>query len=520
MKVTLIRNKKDQSSTGQGRERLIYCNVKDPSLCGVLPIALWALSKESDAKETRSEKFFDGDDQKQKYRHLLNKIYETFNDDPNVDVEILFGCTVDELGTHSHRKGSVTMLLGIIDGPNPCAVYIRACWSLGNTQDRYVMGGGGADELCGRLLAMLNLSDHEFAVLPPHFDIEGLQLLERIGYDRLLKGYKNHSAGYKRCVSHWIAIVLYHLDTLKSWWNSAHPIWGSLFFQTLTQENIIQELRTHIHTGHYHNDITGLTATGVPMIVKILHQQKIQRNLIEEMPSKIINDIISQLTPIIADVPRTIDEAWSSRVSDSDKVTFRDLNSLMSCQFNDLHSMMKDLATTVENYTRNATMSTEEKQKELQHIATYNLRGQYTRDTCLEPTFFTPPSFQVPKCDTAKLFRYWHFGMSLPLPVGPLRVLHQDFRSELDHSQKTLLAKAASVMYALEDIHFQDNNYIISPQNGEHVFEKVMTKLIKRLYPDKLPPGWRSFCFTTIAKKISDCNPNKRKRTRKNNDTY
>lgn len=91
MKVVLIRNKKDQSSTGQGKERMLYCNVKDPCVCGVLPMALWALIKESDEETTKSEKFFNGDDQKQKYRLLLNKIYDMFDNDPDVDVEILFG---------------------------------------------------------------------------------------------------------------------------------------------------------------------------------------------------------------------------------------------------------------------------------------------------------------------------------------------------------------------------------------------------------------------------------------------
>ena len=54
---------------------------------------------------------------------------------------------------HSGRKGGVTYLLSTIDEPNPLAVYIRPGWMLGNIQDRYVMGGQGEVELCGRLLA-------------------------------------------------------------------------------------------------------------------------------------------------------------------------------------------------------------------------------------------------------------------------------------------------------------------------------------------------------------------------------
>lgn len=56
----------------------------------------------------------------------------------------------DQIATHSIRKFIIDFLLSILDGPNVCAVYIRAGWSLGNTQDRYIVGGAGEDNLIGR----------------------------------------------------------------------------------------------------------------------------------------------------------------------------------------------------------------------------------------------------------------------------------------------------------------------------------------------------------------------------------
>ena len=207
LELELVKPKKDQAGTGAGRKRKLYVNVNDPAVCGVLPIAVWALIKESPAELASGEKFLDGKYQRGRYRKLLSQIYEIIGDDAEIEFELHFGANVNELGTHSHRKGSVSFLLAIIDGLNPVAVYIRANWSLGNTQDRYVMGGPGEDELCGRLLAFLDMRKESFATLPPHFDAHGLQRLREIGYDNLVTGYSQYSSGYRSCIRLGIAPI-------------------------------------------------------------------------------------------------------------------------------------------------------------------------------------------------------------------------------------------------------------------------------------------------------------------------
>ena len=513
MRLVLVRNKKDQSSTGQGKERMLYANPKDPEVCGILPIALWALCKESDGSNTASEKFFEGDDQKQKYRVLLNKIYDLLDEDPDIDVEILFGNDVEDLGTHSHRKGSVTMLLCIIDGPNPCAVYIRAGWSLGNTQDRYIMGGGGEDELCGRLLAMLNLHDEEFGSLPPHFDEEGLIILKNIGYDRLLKGYAKHKPGYKRCIPYWIALVLFHLPTLKTWWQSDHPVWGALFFQTLYEEKVIDKLRSHIHTGYFQNNMTGLTSTGVPNLVKILYEQQKTNHLLENMPTLIIDTLYDRLSIKIDESRQKQDSKWSSRLVGNDNMTAADVQSMIGNQLGDLTKLVESLATGINQ--RNDNVQAIQIQDE--HLQTIHLRCVHSRTQNSEDDklYFTPDNFCMPKCDVAKFFRFWHFGKCLPEAMGPFKIMHQDYLHELSKSNRELLCKGASVMRRLESIHFEDDNnhaVAITPQNGEEVRESTLSILIGQLYPAHLPRNWQQLTYTTICKRISNMNPNKRKR--------
>ena len=60
-------------------------------------------------------------------------------------------------------------------------VYLRAGWSLGNVQDRYIFAGAGGDQIVGRAAAGLPITDMRFAVLAPHFSNEDLDMLNEIG---------------------------------------------------------------------------------------------------------------------------------------------------------------------------------------------------------------------------------------------------------------------------------------------------------------------------------------------------
>jgi hypothetical protein len=404
------------------------------------------------------------------------------------------------------------MLLGIIDGPNPCAVYIRAGWSLGNTQDRYVMGRAGEDELCGRLLAMLNLVDEDFGCLPPHFDAEGLKILNEIGYDRLLKGYKTHTPGYKRCISHWIAIILHHLDTLKQWWMPNHPVWGALFFQTINADKKMEELRSHIQLGHFSNAKTKMTATGVPLIVKVLHGQQRSHDALAQMIVTSESNIISALAPIIREIPETIDKTWNSRVSGCDAVTMTDLNGVLAANMQAIYTRMeqqlRDSMQEVKELVSTSQRRKEQSEAQDECAETVSMGCVHTREGD-DSLFFSPPQFVMPKCDCTKLFRMWHFGKSLPVAMGPLKTLYENYKHELTAPNRSLMAKAAIVMRRLESIYFsEDKNmgHAITLQNGEQICENILPILIGQLYPTKVPRTWQSHCYTTICKKISQLN--------------
>lgn len=65
---------------------------------------------------------------------------------------------------------------------------LRAGWSLGPVQSRYILEGEGGDQVCGRAATGLPVIDISFANLPPHF-IKGDSGLTASEWDDILPGY-------------------------------------------------------------------------------------------------------------------------------------------------------------------------------------------------------------------------------------------------------------------------------------------------------------------------------------------
>ena len=98
---------------------------------------------------------------------------------PGVDL----GAVRTELGTHSNRKGCATYLLALSTSLSVVCVYLRAGWTLGRVQDRYILGGPGGDQLTGRAASGLPINKQEFSMLPQHFTGAGMERRRKIGIE-------------------------------------------------------------------------------------------------------------------------------------------------------------------------------------------------------------------------------------------------------------------------------------------------------------------------------------------------
>ncbi|EKX41441.1 hypothetical protein GUITHDRAFT_153806, partial [Guillardia theta CCMP2712] len=187
---------------------------------------------------------------------------------------------LDNAGTHSLRKGGITHLLGMMDGPGAPTVYIRANWKIGETQDRYILGETGGDQFAGRILAGNDSGTADFAVLPPHFTTEGLKQIEEIGWERFISGYRSFPAGFQKCIRFFLASVLWHLPTLQEWFpHSNDDIWGIPMFGMFGQGSMarLMSLREHIIVCSHRCTHCGMSASGTPTKTEILKGMKDMR---------------------------------------------------------------------------------------------------------------------------------------------------------------------------------------------------------------------------------------------------
>jgi hypothetical protein len=148
-------------------------------------------------------------------------------------------------------------------------VYLRAGWSLGNVQDRYIFAGPGGDELVGRAVAGLPFADIGFSVLPPHFSPNDLAELEAIGWENIIDNYKDFPSGTQQIIPYLLASIVYHQDFLETNLRKDHPLKYSKLYAS--SHNILARFKGKVLTGYGTCRLTNMQATGIPTCLRIMH---------------------------------------------------------------------------------------------------------------------------------------------------------------------------------------------------------------------------------------------------------
>ncbi|ETV89803.1 hypothetical protein H310_15367, partial [Aphanomyces invadans] len=138
-----MKNDQDGSSC---LPRHVYANPNNPSICAVLSLAVLVFSKGSQ-RDIKSTLVF-GSNAKERFSAWVVRTCEQHR-----DVIMGMGLSINDVGTHSFRKGVSTALSNTPGGPEAVAVWLRAGWSLGSVQKRYIFAGAGGDQHVGRAAA-------------------------------------------------------------------------------------------------------------------------------------------------------------------------------------------------------------------------------------------------------------------------------------------------------------------------------------------------------------------------------
>jgi hypothetical protein len=233
----------------------VYANTEEPSICPILSFAIYVFTRGYD-REGSKTRVFQGDSES-RFSKWLARLCEE-----NKELLRNQGVDISMIGTHSFRKGIATFLSGTPGGPTAIAIYLRAGWSLGPVQSRYILEGEGGDQVCGRAATGLPLTETAFANLPPHF-LAGDNGISSEEWENILPGYSSfYPMSFREVIPYLLASLVYHRPYLREM-QASHPR-HPLFLQYVWTSGILERVKDSVGAGCNRNPISKLFATGVP----------------------------------------------------------------------------------------------------------------------------------------------------------------------------------------------------------------------------------------------------------------
>jgi hypothetical protein len=398
-----------------------------------------------------------------------------------------------QLGTHSVRKGAASYCAGMINGPSTVQVFLRAGWSLGNVQDRYLFAGAGGDQLTGRVLSGLPFNDSTFSSLPPHFTPEGLS---RIDWPLILPLYSRLPETFKRALPCLLASICHHEQWLRSTLPAHHPLFASYLFAS----GCVSNLKDLVTTGRNRCSITGMLATGIPSHLALSNEltdvvtqtQVLRQELLAkctELPSELVNVMLSRFT-VNGAIPVTVD---------------------------DLKTLLNSVLTQMRVELREALPAAAPTPHSLQH-----------GDPLADPRFqlwtwkgrlhMVPEGWRFPSTDVKSTWNLWHFG-HVEDRVRPLRYLKKI--DLVGASQYTLWSKCRGVMKAIaaEMVEMKVVQTIeevekMSAAESTTAFDGAITQLMEKAKAGSTrgPRRWTEMSISTLYDRLSPVRERKRKR--------
>lgn len=243
---------------------------------------------------------FGGGSPENKFSKWLTGLYDSFSEARQMEM----GLMLDELGTHSFRKGAATYAQSKNSGPSMISIYHRAGWSIGNVQQRYIFPTEAGDQMVGRILSGLDWNSTDFGMLPARFGCS----LSTVEWEAVAPGYNNYPACFQAAVPYLVASVVYHSGWLRDNLPSTHPYFQSLLYTNCISDRIRrwvvtpESTITMAATGANSATASAMVATGVPQHLlicnRLLHVEGAVENSNRAM-SVLREDLLADLPPAI-----------------------------------------------------------------------------------------------------------------------------------------------------------------------------------------------------------------------------
>ena len=310
-----IIGKYDYSKADQTGERLseknIFANPFDWKTCFWTGLGIWVALRGEEKfagngnlfKSARSEKKSASNDYCEQVRGILKR---------HLEVAMLH-MDIRKFSAHGFRKGSATNSLnGTTHPPSVVSVARRGEWSIGSVLDVYWHFGSIGDHYLGRVIALLNPNDPEFATLPPHWTLaEPLNNSHVAEAFRLTFGLTpKHHPHSKGLLLRSLACMVYHHDNLRAF-ARANPGHDFTKLSLLHDQRLCESLKLLVTTEPTPDVME--TSHGIPPHVEIC---TLARQCLEG-----VNTVVSKLGEQTQSILSELQEFMQEKARESGQIT-------------------------------------------------------------------------------------------------------------------------------------------------------------------------------------------------------
>jgi hypothetical protein len=469
MIITTPKHKGDQEGE-KSIPRHVYANPLDPYICPILALAVLTFSKSfyHDPNERNNYRLFEGEKQEARFSKLLGRILDKMDENEANKL----GAKKEQIGTHSARKGSPTYCLGMVGGPSAVQVFLRAGWSLGNVQDRYLFNGDGGDQLTGRVACGLPNTDCSFATLPPHFDSSFDQSI--IDWTMILPSYNKYPNTFKQVVPYLLASIVYHEQWLRENLSTNHPLFSTHLFASSNGFSILNQYRNNITLGVGRSSRSTMIATGIPPHLALANELLgVAKNVLECK-----TEIQSQCEMLPQILTNTMVNKFS--INGATPVTMDDMDRIMN-------TMIEKITAKLSPSRHLSTDIGAAADPESLNGCTQFQFWMWGTDGKEMKLHMVPKGWKLPTMNIKDIWNMWWYGHYQD-KIQPYRFLK--WYDLINNAQVTQLSKTKRVMNAIEEIA-RDRQYIeagksildLQGEANNQLFDAAFTDLLELLKP-------------------------------------
>lgn len=338
---------------------------------------------------------------------------------------------------------------------------MRAGWSLGNVQDRYLFAGAGGDQLTGRVLSGLPFNEPSFASLPPHFSVHGLA---QVAWTTVLPLYPRLPETFKRAAPYLLASICFHEQWLRSTLPAHHPLFNTHLFAS----GQVATLKAHVTAGRSHCPLTGMSATGIPPhlvlsneLVDVAKQTEVLKDALlqkcSQLPSELVTVMLKRFS-INGAIPVTLD----------------DIKALLNNAVNQMRAELRDVIPSAAGLSSSP-----------------NPLADPTGDPRFQlwqwgnALHMVPEGWRLPVVDVKATWHLWQYG-HVEARIRPLRHLKKaDLQGggQVSLWSKTngVMGSVAETMVEMKLVEAVGDVKKLSAEQSSAAFDKVIVQLMERV---------------------------------------